>query len=64
MQIMGLLGIYFEAAVVFVTKLSLLFRFRLALAVLWLFIYWHRKRQKYLLICEKISDSNKEYDSK
>jgi hypothetical protein len=37
MQILGLLGIHFEPAVVFVTKVSLLFR--LALTVLWLFTY-------------------------
>ena len=33
MLILGLLGMYFDAAVVFVTKSSLLFR--LALAILW-----------------------------
>ena len=33
MLILGLLGMYFDAAVVFVTKSSLLFR--LAVAILW-----------------------------
>ena len=33
MQILGILGIYFDAVVVFVTNFSLLFR--LALAILW-----------------------------
>ena len=33
MQILGLLGMYFDAAVVFFTKCSLLFR--LAMAILW-----------------------------
>ena len=33
MQILGLLGMFFDAAVVFVTKFSLLFS--LALAILW-----------------------------
>ena len=33
MQILGLLGMYFDAAVVFVTNSSLLFRF--AMAILW-----------------------------
>ena len=33
MQILGILGIYFDAAVVFVTNFSLLFR--LSLAILW-----------------------------
>ncbi len=33
MQILGLLGIYFDATVVFVTNSSLLFRF--AMAILW-----------------------------
>ena len=33
MQILGLLGMYFDAAVVFVTNSSLLFRF--AVAILW-----------------------------
>ena len=33
MQILGLLGMFFDAAVVFVTNSSLLFRF--AMAILW-----------------------------
>ena len=33
MQILGLLGMYFDAAVIFVTNFALLFR--LALAILW-----------------------------
>ena len=33
MQILGLLGMYFDAAVIFVANVSLLFR--LALAILW-----------------------------
>ena len=33
MQILGLLGMYFDAAVVFITNYSLLFRF--AMAILW-----------------------------
>ena len=37
MQILGLLGIYFDAAVVFVTNSSLLFR--LAMAILWISIF-------------------------
>ena len=36
MQILGLLGMYFDAAVVFVTNFLLLFR--LAMAILWLAI--------------------------
>jgi xanthosine utilization system XapX-like protein len=37
MLILGLLGMYFDAAVVFVTSQTLLFR--LALAILWYSIY-------------------------
>jgi hypothetical protein len=43
MLILGLLGMYFDAAVVFVTKSSLLFR--LAVAILWAtaytMLYWN-----------------------
>ena len=38
MQILGLLGMYFDAAVVFVTNSSLLFWF--AMAILWLDLWW------------------------
>ena len=44
MLILGLLGMYFDAAVVFVKKSSLLFR--LAVAILWC-------RCDYVLICDK-----------
>ena len=44
MQILGLLGMYFDAAVVFITNSSLLFRF--AMAILWYILSYNP-----LLVC-------------
>ena len=48
MQILGLLGIYFDAVVIFFTSQTLLFR--LALAILWIVDYWTKFRNPYIVL--------------
>ena len=58
MLILDLLGMYFDAAVVFVTKSSLLFRLALAILCGYMKIQTYVFKKKFLILPKKIFGSN------